>query len=402
MKISQLFFTEAKTISFDPHQKTVISTPVIQFIKENDIKQEDIDKAFNDAQKTKEFKKLISFGYTLNSSAIQKKRGTLNFEIDNTNNPDNEDIHPANVMCYITSQAREGKRVIGYTSRKLSLEVRNTKVSTNVMPRQLSDKEPVSVTLFENLKIALNSVIALQEGRAKKIEKTEANLQKFKEDNGFENNQHVSLFGLASVNPLKKLEDGTFYLNASKANHSNYVLFDYGGQSSFDKSLVFSKAKFNNSSVFHFALASDPSVKIKSFDFLPSLIDQFRKENFKEEVHLLITQQISFKDLAKVLKSKNLKIDNIVFGRGVKLTETPLLSFNQILKKHSKSVPFTFEAFTLEKEIDQHKVKPLNGEIKFEGFDFVSQFKQFINGDLSGIDFQNYLLDVGLENCAKM
>jgi hypothetical protein len=54
----------------------------------------------------------------------------------------------------------------------------------------------------------------------------------------------------------------------------------------------------------------------------------------------------------------------------------------------------------LTRKIAEKKVV-LNGEKQFDPKEFVSNFENFINGDIDVIDFQNYLLDVGLDKCAS-
>jgi hypothetical protein len=399
MKLSQLF--EDRPILFSAAQKTVISTPVAAYIRDNNIKQEDIDKAYADIQKTSEFKKLISFGYTLNSSAIQKKRGTLSFKFKEPYGSE-DGVHQPFVTCLITSQVREQKTIFDYFSKKpVEGNFDNKRIPSNVRPLQLSNKVPVSETIFGNLKIALQTAIGIQERRKSKISSEKSNKEKFALANGLANGQEVFISGLTTVNPLKKLDDGTFYLNVSKAINGNPLCFDYKNESNFDKSLVFSGAKFNSNSDFRIQIVGNAD--IKSFDFLPSLIDQARKENLKKSILGLNFEspnvKFSFKNLAKTLKSKNFKFESITFynyKRG--LEDLPLLSLNQIIKNGR----FLLDSYAgmLTRKIAEKKVV-LNGEKQFDPKEFVSNFENFINGDIDVIDFQNYLLDVGLDKCAS-
>lgn len=398
MKLSQLF--EDRPILFSAAQKTVIRTPTREFIKDNNIAQEDIDKAFSDIQKTPEFKKLISFGYTLNSSPLQKRRGTLNFKYKEPNGS-LDGVHPSFVTCLITSQTREQKAIYDYfTGKPQEGHLDNKKIPSNVRPLQLSNKVPVSETLFGNLKIALQTAIGIQERRKKRISTKKSNKEKFTSDNGLANDQEVFISGLSSVNPLKKLEDGTFYLNMTKAVSSNPLCFDYKNESHFDKSLVFSDAKFSKHSEFSIQIFGNSD--IKSFDYLPSLIDQIRKNNLKKVTlglnFKIGTGDFSFKNLAKILKSKNFKFDSVsMFNRKKGLEELPLLSFNQIIK-NGRWLLDSF-AGVLAQKVTNGQIT-LNGERPYEPKEFIQNFNQFINGDIDVIDFQNYLLDVGLDKCA--
>ena len=350
MKISALL--EAYKIDYDFTAKKNKSS-VIDFIKMNDVKLPDIQKAMDKVKKSSEYAKLIAAGFTYESSALQEKRATMYFESKDGN---------SQVTCYATGQARRANRGGFNNSQFIASPIKT------LPPTQWIDDAHAVEVLTDNLTKSIQSVLQTFENKGKKSADGLAAVDERMKKLGFPEGFRIYIDSALKNDKYIWMDEGQVMIDAKANGAIGNLTIDFGKNSELGPNVDLGGVE----GIWRVTIQGD---NIKSYKGLEKV---FRPGMLSLMIN---TKAPNFKELAKIMGSNNIK--NVMFL--VDPRETPLLSLPKIC----------YEKVSISKNADTRllKDKQINA--------ILDRINQVIKNQFDLLDLQDELMDQGLDKAAS-
>lgn len=344
MKLDNLLF-EAD-IKFENGK---ILTAILDFIKANNITEQDCKEALAIVKRSQEFKEILALGFTDSSGPVQMKRATFEFS-PNKYSPNYENLSGGRYVftCFPTGLVRAA--VLGQ-SKPMELKVEE--------PTQISKGVSAAEAMAENLKMtiktAINKVHTAINKKTNAANRHASDKAKF-EALGLPEGLEIRV-GSGKYNFIKKNKDGTFSI---KLNGSESLVIKMPELT--ELPIQISEIKSNESVSIHL-----DAPKLKNFSGFPKAIDELWILG-PDQVPLVASY---FTSLTRLYLNSAKQYD----------LNTPLMSLTKI--KGLKHFRY-YSSF-------------LNDDEKA----VLSAIEDYLNGRKDELDLQDAFLDVGYDKAAK-
>lgn len=350
MKLSALI--EQYEISYD-YTKGKNSASVIDFLKLNDVKIADIQKATAEVKKSAEYKKLLSLGYKDQSTPLQERRATIYFVADDGN---------SQITCYATGQARRANRG-GFDNNSFVQSAIKT-----LPPTQWIDDTHAVEVLKVNLIKSITSVLRTFENKNKRaldgMAAVDARMKKF----GFPEGFRIYLESAPKNDKYLIMDEGRLELNAKASGAIGSVVIDFGKNPELGPNIDFGHVE----GIWTVTIRGE---NIQSYKGLEKI---FNTGLVAIDIE---TESPNFRELAKCMKSNNVKR----VGFLVNPFNTPLLSLPKIC-----------QSVIVGSRATSSLLKNTNVKEVF------SKINSVIDGSKDLMDLQDELVDLGYEKTARL
>ena len=349
MKLSALI--ESYTISYD-FTKKKNSSSVIDFIKLNEVKIADIQKAMDHVKKSKEYQKLIDAGYVYKSSALQEKRATMYFESEDSN---------SQITCYATGQARRANRG-GYNNSQFIASPIKT-----LPPMQWVDDSKAFEVLTTNLISSIKSVLQTFENKGKRAADGLSVVDERMKNLGFPEGFRIYIDSAMKNDKYIWMDEGQVMINAKGGGAIGNLVIDFGDNPELGPNVDFGTVE----GIWKVVLKG---TNIKSYKGLEQV---FKPGMISLDIH---TEAPNFKALSKIMGSNNIR--KVYFY--VDPRKIPLLSIPKICH----------EEVDIGKSADARLIRDT------QITEIMEKLTDVVKNKMDALDFQDYLMDQGLDEAA--